>query len=89
MTNLILAITLFFANPNFAKKETKTNREVKVLEAKIAKILAAKALSPCEQACKAKLLTATNVCQHVAPANQVACMSAALKKYQICVAACN
>lgn len=89
MTNLILAITLFFANPDFTKNETKVEREVKVLEAKLAKILSSKALTPCQLACKSKLQTALNICNHVAPANKQACLNTAFAKYNTCLAACN
>ncbi len=89
MTNLILVVTLFFANPDFTKNETKINNEIKVLEAKIAKILATKALTPCQQSCKNKLNTAANICSHVPPANRAACMVNAFNKYQTCIAACN
>jgi hypothetical protein len=89
MTNLILVFTLFFANPDFAKNETKAEREVKVLEAKLAKILSKQALTPCQQACKNRLQTALNICSHVAPANKATCQANALAKYLACKAACN
>ena len=89
MTNLILVFTLFFANPDFTKNDTKVEREVKVLEAKLAKILTKQALNPCQQACLDKLRTATNICNHVAPINRQACLNTAFAKYNTCRAACN
>jgi hypothetical protein len=89
MTNLILAFTMFFANPNFVKNETKIEKEVKVLEAKLAKILNTKALTPCQQACLDKLRTATNICSHLAPVNRQACLNNAYAKYNTCLSACN
>lgn len=89
MTNLILVFTMFFANPDFTKNETKAEREVKVLEAKLDKILKKQALNPCQQACKNRLTTALNICNHVAPANRQACLNTAFAKYNACRAACN
>ena len=89
MTNLILVFTMFFDNPDFSKSETKIEREVKVLEAKLAIILKAKALTPCQQACLDKLRTATNICSHLAPINRQACLNNAYAKYNSCIAACN
>lgn len=89
MTKLILVFALFFANPEFSKNETKVEREVKVLEAKLAKILSKQALTPCQQACKNKLQVALNICSHVAPANRTACLITAFAKYNTCKAACN
>ncbi|MES2795979.1 MAG: hypothetical protein V4683_08440 [Bacteroidota bacterium] len=92
MTNLILAFALFFTNPDFKNKDfenSKIEREVKVLEAKLAKILNTKALTPCEQACLDKLRIATNICNHLAPINRQACLNNAYAKYNACRAACN
>ncbi len=92
MTNLILVFTMFFANPDFTKsnlENIKIEREVKVLEAKLAKTLSKKAITPCQQNCLNKLRTATNICSHVAPVNRQACLNSAFAKYDACIASCN
>jgi hypothetical protein len=89
MTKLILVFALLFANPEFTKNETKIEREVKVLEAKLAKILSKQSLTPCQQACKNKLQITLNICNHVPPANKITCQANALAKYNACRAACN
>ena len=89
MTKLVLVFTLFFINPNLSKTDIKIERGVKVLEAKLAKILSKKAVTACEQNCMNKLNTATNICNHLAPINREACLNAAFNKYNACRAACN
>ena len=47
------------------------------------------ALSACERECQRQSTIRVNVCNHVAPANKPACISAALRYYTHCVAGCN
>jgi hypothetical protein len=88
MTKLYLVLVLFFANPDFLKTETTVDREVKILEAKLVKILSKKATNACQQTCMNKLRIATNICSHVAPANRQACLNTAFDKYDRCSAGC-
>jgi hypothetical protein len=87
MTKLIfLPAVLFlgyFINPNI------NSNKKSAIETKVEKVLKAKALTACQQACKNKLLTNYNVCSHLAPANREACITKAFDNYEKCLAACN